>query len=1430
MATARERVQSLDTRLRELEERFSNSGISQPTAAQLPSSAVLTSGAGQPASLAALQSGGQHQATNGLAHGFGRNETPVESAAALTAQTAPGSARTEPAPHVADAPAPLPSALPPRPNKATEVPLRLYREGLPHRDLGPPQSVWEADKNAAVLALADRVKELEHQLQTQQPQGQQQQPEGNDGGVDGVPTAAGRPVMPPPSLELLPGPRSVLGRSNASHTAPYAGSHPGGPPPAPVKYYPPAPAGQPLSADAAIARLQAAQGARAHARAFAASVAASAAATVPSIMMAKKRNENTMPPRGDHASENHHGATGAPQPTPLAGDGGSSVGVSAPLGYASAAASAAASFHVAALREAGPLQPAGQYPMVAAALAGGAPGTGSSTWEQGKMRALVSLEQQRDALRAQVESYRDIEDRHRRQLVELNEQHRQDLRDAAGVAGRKLERLMGAAWVAYARRLLVLRVSRALQAWRRVTTRNRRLRWATSVWRQRELEAVFTEWHMLVLTNRQERQARRRAIVRCRRTVLLAWVAATKDGCRLRRLERKAVLVRCRWLLAAWMQRAGELRCKRLRVRAAAAHRRSVLLRNGWRGLAGEVARQREAERALEQRLHRLLVLSAFQAWVAQARLGRRLDALYRRGLLRTVLRCWAAFTARMCMLRRKLRGLAGVWRQRRQAALLAGWAAAAHRLALLAAADAALRSAVRRELLSTAFTGLRLAPRERAWGRRRGVAALRAWHSVARRCARNRRVLQARCLSRNRATLAAMFDAWRLLGKARSVRLHLREIHRLQDLEPSYEHQMELVRQDRAAVQAHMQAVMAENGMLRAELLHSFVMTAEGGLLGKPLRWRCLLPDPDQILPPPRSRHSTLFLRGLQQPLGAAQTAMAHSSQSTFVHNAARAPLALPGSSESSMGRVSEQGQQLSGATGRRQEPLTETQAVMPSMAGVLVVFGGVSEDEWFRDLHVLEVSYTDDGASSFRWHPVEVRPEVEVLAGTGTLQAHVPALPDATAGSVASGCKLPVHTRRDHAACAVSPNEFVVVGGFDGTSELMDIHAVTVRTSGTGSGWSASVQHVLPRNRSPAGRSHHTVTSHGSGRSLYVFGGYMSSRGALGELWAFHLDHREWWQPNTTGDQPPPRRNHVAALVGGRLYVHGGFNGAECLGDTWALDLQSWHWERLNTTGSPPSPRRGHAAEVVDDRYLLVHGGYDGSGLLADGAVLDTATGVWRDLAAAGGPEDMPTSRAHHSLTLMGHVMVSLGGSGPMGPLLDVHLLESPPLLAGLAQQQRLVETAAVLSATQAAVADTEAALAVTQHRAEMAEQQLQVLRERSAELLSRHNAALADINRLKALVAAESVRVVAAEAATAEAQLALATAERRLRRTREGGQEVAAAARDMHDTVCDLREEVARLRSQLLATTQQQGHEASQLAAATAERQLLQQQLAG
>ena len=45
-------------------------------------------------------------------------------------------------------------------------------------------------------------------------------------------------------------------------------------------------------------------------------------------------------------------------------------------------------------------------------------------------------------------------------------------------------------------------------------------------------------------------------------------------------------------------------------------------------------------------------------------------------------------------------------------------------------------------------------------------------------------------------------------------------------------------------------------------------------------------------------------------------------------------------------------------------------------------------------------------------------------------------------------------------------------------------------------------------------------------------------------------------------------------------------------------------------------------------------------------------------------------------HSLTAAGpSCCILIGGCGPLGPIPGLHLLESPPVVAGIAQQQRLV-----------------------------------------------------------------------------------------------------------------------------------------------------------
>lgn len=91
-----------------------------------------------------------------------------------------------------------------------------------------------------------------------------------------------------------------------------------------------------------------------------------------------------------------------------------------------------------------------------------------------------------------------------------------------------------------------------------------------------------------------------------------------------------------------------------------------------------------------------------------------------------------------------------------------------------------------------------------------------------------------------------------------------------------------------------------------------------------------------------------------------------------------------------------------------------------------------------------------------TYQWHPVEVALQAHPASGVEASSLRG-AWPDGTTTAAAasgiivgSGGKLKLPTRRDHAACVTDANQFMVVGGFDGTFELMDIHAVTVRATG--------------------------------------------------------------------------------------------------------------------------------------------------------------------------------------------------------------------------------------------------------------------------------------------------------------------------------------------------------------------------------------------
>ena len=137
--------------------------------------------------------------------------------------------------------------------------------------------------------------------------------------------------------------------------------------------------------------------------------------------------------------------------------------------------------------------------------------------------------------------------------------------------------------------------------------------------------------------------------------------------------------------------------------------------------------------------------------------------------------------------------------------------------------------------------------------------------------------------------------------------------------------------------------------------------------------------------------------------------------------------------------------------------------------------------------------------------------------------------------------------------------------------------------------------------------------------------------------DLWAYELATDTWTE---LAKGPSPRSNHVAAIVGNRLVVHGGnasSNGLvfDPLGDTWAFDLDAETWSQVTTSNDPPA-RLFHSATVgPDDASLVVYGGGDENAFtmfLHDMWVLqlaaDGTSGAWTMLGQGASPPPGPSS----------------------------------------------------------------------------------------------------------------------------------------------------------------------------------------------------------
>lgn len=147
-----------------------------------------------------------------------------------------------------------------------------------------------------------------------------------------------------------------------------------------------------------------------------------------------------------------------------------------------------------------------------------------------------------------------------------------------------------------------------------------------------------------------------------------------------------------------------------------------------------------------------------------------------------------------------------------------------------------------------------------------------------------------------------------------------------------------------------------------------------------------------------------------------------------------------------------------------------------------------------------------------------------------------------------------------------------------------------------------------------------------------------------ALYDLWIFDLETLLWSQPAIQGTPPEARSYHTASLIGDKLLIFGGKARKQWFNDVTMLDFPSRSWNPINLAGGSGGGigRAYHTATVIQDQFVCVVGGYDGTTMCKDIALIDLSCMRWLSYSKT----DM--LRCKHTTNLMpsGNVLLSFGG----------------------------------------------------------------------------------------------------------------------------------------------------------------------------------------
>lgn len=131
-----------------------------------------------------------------------------------------------------------------------------------------------------------------------------------------------------------------------------------------------------------------------------------------------------------------------------------------------------------------------------------------------------------------------------------------------------------------------------------------------------------------------------------------------------------------------------------------------------------------------------------------------------------------------------------------------------------------------------------------------------------------------------------------------------------------------------------------------------------------------------------------------------------------------------------------------------------------------------------------------------------------------------------------------------------------------------------------------------------------------------------------------------------------------------------------------------------QISVTGVCPSSRRAAASTVVANRWIVIHGGFDGTKCLCDTYVLDTHEMSWKILKLEKGCKSTSQTgpRALHTISSLAHGLFIFGGASNNRILKSSYLLFNSAVRNGIKTAKMLLASQAEAAALQESVITAE------------------------------------------------------------------------------------------------------------------------------------------